>query len=306
MFIEEHKIFWANLNKIRDTLLLSDEQMAREVDMDPTAYTKLHGSRNLLPLDKTFALAEKYNFHFEDLLNINFKLNLLSSPLTLLPRYSLATYSYTKTSMSIMSYLEQTRGLRAKMNVLRKFQLSEEFLLKDTNKANIHLTSDIAQYIHQTFNFSLQDLVTMGRKTPFVTENTFLRSKLTGHSDVYEMFTYFFEECTKVFDSNCHYKIESLSDDYAIIAAIPKKEVVEELGVHLRHFCSTPASYSRAGIISSMSMFQFNQNTPIKKISCLNHGDPYDRYLMDLRPFKQSSFDSFASQALPSAALIRQ
>jgi hypothetical protein len=282
----ESVLFWKNIEKLKDSLLMNDQQFADELQMNLKDYLKIRGTKILLPMDKTFECAEKYNFHFEDLLKSDFKLKLNHSPTSLLPRYTTATYSFTKTSISIMKFLEEARGLRAKTNVLRKFQVSEEFLLVDTNKANVHLTSDIAQYIHETFNFTNMDFVEMGRKTPFVTENIFLKNKLTGHKSVKNMFSYFFEDCTNVFDSNCHYRIETLNDDFVIVAAIPKKEVVEELGVRLTDFCSTPASYSRAGIISSMSMFQFKMNTPIKKISCLNHGDQYDRYLLDLSQFK--------------------
>lgn len=287
MPLNEGQIFWRNIEKVKDSQLLDDVQFAKELQMDIKDYLKIRGTAELLPLDVAFIFAEKFNFHFEDLFKKDFKLKAGSSTTALLDRYNHANYSHTKPIMSIMHYLEQVRGSRAKVNVLRKFQLSEEFLQNDTHKANIFLISDIATYIQSTFKFSDNDFVLMGQTTPFVTDNAFLKNKLTGHDSVQEMFSYFFEECTHLFDKNCNYALEVMNDEYAIIAAIPKKAVMEELQVNPIQFGSNPSSLSRAGIISSMTMFQYNMNAPVTRISSMYHGDKCDRYLLDLTVFKK-------------------
>lgn len=288
MPLDEGQIFWRNIEKVKDSQFLDDAQFAKELQMDLKDYLKIRGSTSLLPLDVAFIFAEKFNFHFEDLFKTDFKLKTGSSTTALLDRYTHASYSQTKPIMSIMHYLEQVRGPRAKVNVLRKFQLSEDFLLNDKHKANIFLVSDIATYIQSTFKFSDKDFVLMGQTTPFVTDNDFLRNKLTGHTSVQKMFTYFFDECTHLFDQNCDYSLEIMNKDYAIIAAIPKRAVMEELNVVPELFGSSPSSLSRAGIISSMTMFQYNINAPVTRISSLYHGDRYDRYLLDLTVFRKS------------------
>lgn len=288
MPLNESQIFWRNIEKVKDNKLLDDAQFAKELQMDLKEYLKIRGSSSLLPLDVAFLFAEKFNFHFGDLLKKDFKLKSGSETTALLDRYTPACYSQTKPIMSIMHYLEQVRGPRAKVNVLRKFQLSEEFLLNDKHKANIFLVSDIANYIQSTFKFSDNDFILMGQTTPFVTDNNFLRNKLTGHTSVQKMFTYFFDECTHLFDQNCDYTVEVMNKDYAIIAAIPKRAVMEELNVGPEQFGSSPSSLSRAGIISSMTMFQYNINAPVTKISSMYHGDNYDRYLLDLTVFRKS------------------
>lgn len=288
MPLNESQIFWHNIEKFKDNHLLDDEQFAKEIQMDLKEYLKIRGSKSLLPLDVAFVFAEKFNFHFEDLFKKDFKLKTGTTTTALLERYTKASYSQTKPIMSIMHYLEQVRGPRAKTNVLRKFQLSEEFLQNDKHTTNIFLVSDIATYIQSTFKFSDEDFILMGQTTPFVTDNNFLRSKLTGHNSVQKMYTYFFEECTHLFDQNCHYTIEDMTKDYIIIAALPKQAVMEELEVTTKLFGSIPSSYSRAGIISSMTMFQYDQNAPVKKISSMYHGDKCDRYFLDLSVFRKS------------------
>lgn len=288
MPLNESQIFWRNIEKVKDNQLLDDAQFAKEIQMDLKEYLKIQGSTSLLPLDVAFVFAEKFNFHFEDLFKKDFKLKAGNSTTALLDRYTMANYSQTKPIMSIMHYLEQVRGPRAKVNVLRKFQLSEEFLQNDKHKTNIFMISDIATYIRSTFKFSDEEFIRMGQTTPFASENSFLREKLTGHTSVQKMLTYFFEECTHLFDRNFHYTIEVMNKDYAIIAAIPKKAVMEELQVDLTTFGSVPSSLSRAGVISSMTMFQYNQNAPVSKISCMYNADKYDRYLLDLTVFRKS------------------
>ena len=288
MPLNDSQIFWLNLEKIKDDLLISDAQFAQELQMSLKDYLKIRGTSKLLPLDIAFEYAEKRNFHFEDLFKIDFKLKLDSTSCALLDRYTYANYSQIKPVMSIVDYLEQIRGPRAKTNLLRKFQLSEDFLMDDANKANIFLVSDIASYMKSAFNFTDNEFILMGQRTPYVTGNNFLKTKLTNHSSAQSIFANFFEECTQLFDKNSTYRVDKMTDEFAIIDAIPKRSVIEELQISPSEFGNDQASLSRAGIISSMTVFQYNLNTPIKKISSLYHGDKYDRYLLDLSVFKKT------------------
>lgn len=284
--LNEAQIFWFNLEKIRDSLLLSDEEFSRMLGLKLISFIKARSNCDFLPINCVFDLAERYNFHFEDLLTLDFKLKLPNENVNLLDRYSYATYSHTKSIINILNYLEINRGHRAKVNVLRKFQISEDYIFNPTNKVNIFLISDIVKYLKNTYNFSDADFLAMGQRTPHASDNSFLKSKLTNHASLQSMYAQFFDECTHVFDINCIYKLDSMNKDYAVVASIPKKEVLEELKLTLTQFGNDPMAITRCGVVSSMTWFQYGMNSPMRRISSIYNGDKYDRYLIDFAPFK--------------------
>jgi hypothetical protein len=284
--LNENQVFWLNLEKIKDSLLLDDQEFSKSLGLPYENYIKSKGKSEFLPVDCVFEFAEKLNFHFEDLLSIDFKIKLPNSNIQLLDRYAHATYSHTKPIINIVNYLETVRGHRAKINLLRKFQLSEEFIIDENHKTNIFLITDIVEHLKHTYRFGDKEFLAMGQRTPFVTENNFLKEKLTGHESVQHMFSRFFEECTHVFDKNCTYRLDSLTNEYAIVAAIPKKEVLEELEIRPHQFASANTALTRCGVISSMTWFQFRQHAPTRRIASIYNGDKYDRYLFELGPFK--------------------
>jgi len=283
--LNERQIFWLNLEKIKDSLLFDEEQFSKYLGLSLTTYKNSLDEKAFLPLTCVFELAEKLNFHFEDLLNVNFKIKAQQNS-DLLERYSHATYSHTKSIINIINYLEIRRGARAKINLLRKFQLSEEFISNPQNKANIYLISDIVEYLKKTYRFSNEEFMAMGQRTPHATDNSFLKSKLLGHSSVQSMYAQFFDECTHIFDQNCTYKIDSMNQNYAVVSSVPKKEVLEELEIQLSEFGTDAMAITRCGVISSMTWFQYGRNIPLRRISSTYDGAKIDKYLLDFSPFK--------------------
>lgn len=283
--LNECQVFWRNLETIKDSLLLDDEKFSQYLGLSYKTYKKALESKVYLPLSCVFELAERLNFHLEDLIDINFKLKTSLQNTNLLERYSHATYSHTKSIINLINYLENCRGIRAKINLLRKFQLSEEFITNPQNKANIFLISDIVEYLKNTYRFSNEEFMAMGQRTPHASDNSFLKSKLLGHTSVQNMYAQFFDDCTHIFDQNCTYRLDSMNENYAIVASIPKKEVLEELGIKLSEFGTDAMAITRCGVISSMTWFQYGRNIPLRRISSTYDGDKYDRYLLDFASF---------------------
>jgi hypothetical protein len=283
----EAQIFWFNLEKIKDTLLLNDKDFSIYLGLSYPFYKKIKDSYKYPPLDCVYELSEKLNFHFEDLLDVDFKFHPPHlTGIRLLDKYSHATYSFTKPIMNIFDYVERTRGYRARINLLRKFQLSEDFISNEKQKANIHLITDIVEYLRSTYRFSNHEYFLMGQRTPFVSKNEFLREKLTGHKSVQSMYGQFFEECTHIFDKNLTYRLETMTSEYAVVSATPNRDVLEELRIKRDQFASNHTSLTRGGVMSSMTWFQFKQNVPIKRISSIYNGDRSDNYFLNLSIFK--------------------
>lgn len=297
----ERQIFWYNLDKIRETMLLSESDFAKYIGVGQALYSKCKNSNAFLPMACIYDLAEKLNFHFTDLLKTDFHLNYLPSGMEqkILPdRYSRAAYAKTGPTKNILSYLETTRGTRAKTNLLRKFQLNEEYIQDETNTANAHLLADVVKYLSETYHFTEREFVAMGQRTPFSFKETLLKDKLGDQKDIFSILDVFFDECAQVFDKNCDYRISDIVNDFAIIEAIPKKEVLEELEVRPENFGNEQVCLTKMGCISSMTYFKYRRYSRIEKLNSMYDGDSSNKYLMDIAPFKKLS-------SAPSADILQ-
>lgn len=287
----DRQIFWMNLEKIRDGLLHSDEEFAKYMGVSLSQYQKCRNNFSYLPMPAVFEMAEKLNFHFVDLMSPDFKLNHAPfAPSQALPeKYTVAAYSKMTPTKNIINYLELTRGTRAKTNLIRKFQLNEDYVQQEDNKTNIHMISDVVKYLAETYHFTEEEFISMGKRTPYSFTGSLLKDKLTDHQDIYGVLEAFFEECTEIFDKNCTYRISDIVNDFAIIEALPNKDVLEELKIRPAQFGNEEVCLTKMGCISSMTWFKYRRYARMEKLTSAYDGDTTNKYLMDLSPFKKLS-----------------
>ncbi len=291
--------FWRNLGKIKDALLLSDSEFAAFLGIKPEAFLVSRNKNTTLPIDCLFGLAEKLNFHLEDLLLspdfvVNYDPN-ANKPL--LDRYVLAPHSQTRAIINILNYLELTKGTRAKTNLIRKFQLSEEFIKNENNNANVLLISDILKYLGRNHNFKSTDYLDIGHRLPFIENNNILKEKLTDHKTAFDILECFVYECTRLFDTNCTYTISESSNDYAVIDVQPNRDVVDELKLENDQFGNEELCLTKMGNFASTFHFKYGKNASIKKINSIHSGHLTNQYIIDLSVFnnmdKTSSFSKY-------------
>lgn len=129
MITDDSQVFWSNLEKIQNQLLLGDSEFSLLFGMDAAELKKQRLNSNILTEDRFDELSEKMNFGFDDLFNKNF--NIQYNPhkkAPLLNKYNVATYSHTRPILNVFNYVEMKNGERAKVELLREFQLSEDFI----------------------------------------------------------------------------------------------------------------------------------------------------------------------------------
>jgi hypothetical protein len=285
MFLSENIILWKNLEHIRDHLLLDDEHFAIFLEIPYIEYIKSKNKQLFLSLPCLFEFSEKLNLHFEDLLSPEFKLNSKvinnNREMALSARYSIATYSKTRPILNIINYVEIHRGTRAKINLLRKFQLTEEFLLDQNNNVNILLISDIVNYLQRVYQFKANDFLAMGQRTPFMSNNKMLSEQLLQFKTINETYDFFVEECSAKFDKNYKYRILNNTNNQIIIEATPEKSVLDELKIEAGHFGNENACLSRMGVISSVPWVKYQNFSAIKKIQSIYSGGMSNIYSID-------------------------
>jgi hypothetical protein len=291
--LAENQNFWDNLGKIQNALLSSDEDFSQFLDVNHDYFIQQRNTLSFLPLGCVFELAERLNFHFEDLLKDNFSTKGIISRsqgnYSLLEKYSVATYAKTRHIANVIKYLEHSRGERAKINFMRKFQLTDEFIASEKSSVNILLATDIMNYLTSAYQFTNAEFIKIGQMTPFTTMNKDIQEALLTKKNIYGSVEYFFDELSARFDKNCTYRIDNMNSDYAIIEAKSNKYVVEELAVLHTQFGSESVCATRMGLISSLTWYKYKQFVPMKKIASVYKGDRSNLYLMDLTPFKDLS-----------------
>lgn len=287
----ENKNFWINLGEIQDALFLSDKDFSDYLGISYAHYTKQKNAFNFLPLTCIYECAEKLNFHFEDLLQDSFSTKTILSKTqgnySLPEKYSVATYSSTRPIINLLTYIAREKGERARINLFRKFQISESFLNKPDQKTNILLISDAVQYLTTTFQLKPADLLAIGQMTPFTSINADIAAELNQKKNIYEILDYFFSELAHRFDKNFTYKINTVYDSYAIVEAMPNKQVIEELELNPEIFGNEQGCFTRMGVLSSVTWYRYKCFADVKKISSIYNGDKTNLYLFDLSPFQK-------------------
>lgn len=288
MLLSETQNFWRNLEKIQEQLLLNEVEFAASMGIKHNEYLTFKAKKQMLPINAIFELAEKMNFHFEDLISADFVLKQdPDANRPLIDRYTLATHSQTRPIINILNYVELTKGIRVKTNLIRKFQLSEDFIKQEQNKANILLITDIVKYLSVNHNFQKADFLSIGRRMPFISNNSILRDALTNHKTAFDILDCFVYECTRLFDTNCSYRISEKADDYAVVEVLPNKNVVDELKIDTNLFGNEEVCLTRMGNFSSVMYYKYGKNAQVKKISSIHSGDQSNKYLLDLSQFKK-------------------
>lgn len=288
MLLNETLIFWRNLEKIQDQLLLNEVEFAESMGIKHKEYLNFKQKNQMLPLNVLFELAEKFNFHLEDLLIEGFVFKHdPDANRPLMDRYTLATHSQTRPIINILNYVELTKGTRAKTNLIRKFQLSEDYIKQEKNKANILLITDIVKYLSANHEFKKTDFLSIGRRMPFISNNNILRDTLTDHKTAFDILDCFVYECTRLFDTNCTYRISEKSDDYAVVEVLPNKNVVDELMIDTNLFGNEEVCLTRMGNISSVMYYKYGRNAQVKKVSSIHSGNESNKYMFDLAPFNK-------------------
>lgn len=295
--------FWYNLDRVQAVLLKSDKEFAQYLGMNYTQFMKRKNARKFLPMNCVFECAEKLNFHFENLLCKDFDIMQLYETYhgsSLLPqRYSHATYSSVRPINNIITYIEKNYGERAKINLFRKFQISEMLLKNMDFKTNVLLMTDSLKYLQPIYQLKNSELIAIGQMTPFTLLNNDIAYELSNKKNVEETLSYFIEELTQRFDKNHSYQIIKKTDSYAMIKVDAHRHVLDELKTAIEDFGSEELCQTRMGVLSSITWFRYRRFAHVSKTLSIFNGGSSNLYKFDLSPFK-----NIISMPLPPVSSI--
>lgn len=295
------QILCKNLLKIKLALGLSHSELSQILEISEYDLNQILNFKRTPTLTQMYSLGEHFKFHAMDLLEESFDLKqLLSNYLKtnkLPEKYSCATYSKIGPIINVLNYIERNRGIIARTNILRHFQITDELLLRQDLTTNILLITDIANYAKEIFQLTEDEFFLMGQLTPEQALGNIIKSKLSGVKTISDNLECFFSECTHLFDTNCTYKIVSMNSELAIVSALANRKVIEELKVNPLSFGNKFVCSSRMGVISTITKYNFNQNMLMTKYPSSPREGMSTQYMLDFSRIKKklSRFSFFDS-----------
>jgi hypothetical protein len=284
------QIFWTNIGIIRAALLLEENSFASYLGIGFHEFIKHKTKKEFLPFHSIITLGLRLSFDYNELFKENFDINKILDPLSsgkrLSERYTQGTYTRPIVILNTLRHIEFIQGVRAKAELLNGFNLDLYQLMRTDTRVNIHLNKDILSFLRARYKLDLNFFLQMGRTVAGRMTDSPMAEDIKTQKNIEQMLELFILEYISEFDENFHYTIKSLSSDFAVVEAVPRKNVLEELEILPTHFGNDPADFNRMGIFSSISFFNYGQFAEIKRISDLLIGDKSSQYLIDLRPFK--------------------
>lgn len=281
----EVHIFWENLEKVRNTLLLNEFEFAEHLDLSGEFYKATRKRQHFLPLSCLVELASIYGFSPEDLLTSDFDLSTIididNSRNTLGERYSYATFSTTIPILNIINYIEFKKGISVKVDVFKRFGLSPSCFYDSTLKTNLHLISDINFYLKSYHGLQDIEFRLMGEQFVKIMRRTKLEAPFKEARTLQDIMSIFIEVISGQLDQNYHYQIQKMTKDFAILDTVPRKRLIEELGVPADRISNEVTCLTKMGLMASVTSLYNGTKAKITKIDSLFSGGTSNKYLID-------------------------
>jgi hypothetical protein len=200
-------------------------------------------------------------------------------------RYTTCTFSKRWGSLNLLNYAESFFGWELKHRAIRRLQLPETFFSDPNQPVNVHLISDLCEFMHKTgwqdeqfFLVGAHSLVTY-LDSPI---GKWL-SKKRGPAELFQALTE--EVLPQHIENNFSYRLASLDSVSCVIEIFQDKNIADGLGIHAlgnSQFCST-----RAGLSASIPGYLGLPFANVMETKCVHRGDAFCRHEVD---FEFSAF----------------
>lgn len=184
--------------------------------------------------------------------------------------YSKAAFGRKRTSITSMNFLEKYIGWRIRLDAMKNLGVNEKDLQDPFSPISMKFITDLCSYLH-TRQFSDRDLISMGAFSYEGNKNSVVAQLYSDLSTATEAYEFFFNDCMKLFEQNCFYKITQSHATGMTVNYITNPHVAAESGVaHLgnEHVCQL-----KIGIISNITCYIGLPASQIQKIACVHKGD---------------------------------
>jgi len=278
---ENHLALWDKLLRLQSILGLDDILFADRLGLTLPHYRKLRTQEADIPTASAFALLDHLPVSFESLVRGSIDFDVLSAHLhghlhSVPERYLQGAFSRKRTSIHLLSYIENFRGWRERDSILRHVQIHPSMLSNPEERINARLNSDISALLKQR-GYSNQSLFEIGTFSTVVNLPGPIGKAVSHLTDARGLYEHMITQLASRFDENYHYQIHSLSLNHLDLRVRERQQAQD--GLKMKKFSNTASCVVRSGVVAAFPNYINLPCASLRKISCLYEGDAECRYI---------------------------
>lgn len=299
--LKEKKIpsLWDTLYRIQATLNLPDQEMADFMRLTRRDFSHLKSRKKEPSVGSIMAFAELINVGFESILindidYIALSKQFLGNVFYVPEKYTVGANSRRRTVINLLDYIEKRLGWEQRLQVLRRFQMTEAMFSDPNAEINLRLSVDICSWVLSYYRDETL-IHEMGCNAVNTHRRTLMGQELSRAKnlrEIFEMMCDFILE--KYIERNFKWRIRFQDSMTCIMEGVPNQDLVPIIGesyVNSRIGCLV-----RGGFIASIPCYLDFPAVEIKKSKCVAQGDGLCRFELDFLPVvrkKQHLHSSF-------------
>ena len=290
-FITEPQVKTSSLNtllRVQSTLCLSDPDFSNYLEVNPQQFETIKAGMKSIPLLAFAKLAERLNLNLEDLyhgrvdypsLGVRFR----TEPQHLPEKYSAGAGSRFATVINILDYVEEKYGWHKRIETLRHFQMSEDFLSAPERPVNFRFMTHLLTYL-DAHVMPETEFFRIGQNTLKILDKSNLL-KPSGNpssvpssipSSIKDAYEFFFKDTIRFIDCNYIYTLEKLTRSSCVVSLKPNPAVSEPME------WKAPGSFGtciyRAGSLSIVPRYLGKSAAHVLKTKCVHQGETSCEY----------------------------
>ena len=272
---------WITLAKIQQVLGWSDEELSERLGLDPKRMLMLRVQKKTPSVHSMGQLVSEIGLSLETIVTGKIDFQALSAHtsgnLFYLPeRYSHVAFSKRRTSISLLSYLEDHFGWETKKHVMNHLQVNEAIFSDPEAPISFYFPFDLTSYLIQ-IGFATETIRRMGAYSVVSNQNSPLAKLMASFGGPRNLYERVFSDVVgKSFDRNYDYRLMSLGEDDCVVEGVFSQELKDSLKEEKPG--SRLACEVRAGGFSSLTGYLRLPHSKIVEESCVYHGDASCQY----------------------------
>lgn len=196
-------------------------------------------------------------------------------------RYQVGAHGRRRTTITSVEYLEKNFGWRLKYDVLNQIDVTAAALQDPFKKISMQAITDMTRFL-KTRQFNATDFFHMGLYSMEGNKNSLIGKIYSQMESVEQAYLFFFHKTLSLFESNCFYAYQQITNTTGIVVVRSSPDVAAELKV--KHLGNDAICELKAGMFASIPAYMGLPNAVITHFTCEHKGDDACRYHIDYSP----------------------
>jgi hypothetical protein len=282
------------LERLRLTLGVSTREWAEILDISVPSYADIKEGREEVSLSALENVTREFDLSLESFMagDLDFRAAAarFRGDLGYLPeRYQIGAFSYRRSALNPLNYVEEFFGWETRLQALRRLQVDEAVFSKLDERISMQFTADLCSYL-ESLNCHPDEFFAMGAYSVVTNQNSPIPARLQKARSLKELHDIVIHEClTRFVERNCFYRLASSDSEGCVIEAPVNPELTDAL--QGRKAGSPHICMYKLGVIAAFPGYVGLPFSSVVETSCVHRGDSVCRYEADFSRATQSAKD---------------